>query len=98
MRCDTCKVKEHDTCSLDPNCSCCVSTLGLEQEAEPMNPEACPGCNCLPGEGITKSCNDAMGCGYWKKQEPSYPWCIGNPTKADCAKSGFCRRDPCCGN
>jgi len=26
-----------------------------------------------------------------------YPWCIGAPTKDDCIKAGFCRRDPNCG-
>lgn len=26
-----------------------------------------------------------------------YPWCRGNPTREDCAKVGYCRRDPNCG-
>ena len=30
---------------------------------EDFNPEACPGCGCLPGEGLTKGCEDQMGCG-----------------------------------
>lgn len=28
--------------------------------------EACPGCDCMPGDGITESCNHPDGCGYWK--------------------------------
>jgi hypothetical protein len=24
----------------------------------------CPGCGCLPGEGLTKDCNHPDGCGY----------------------------------
>lgn len=27
---------------------------------------ACPGCGCMPGEGITESCNHPDGCGYGK--------------------------------
>ena len=26
-----------------------------------------------------------------------YPWCDGNPTRADCARQGYCSRDPNCG-
>lgn len=26
-----------------------------------------------------------------------YPWCIGNPTTEDCAKAGYCQRNPNCG-
>lgn len=29
---------------------------------------ACPGCGCLPGEGITESCNHEEGCGFHKIQ------------------------------
>lgn len=29
--------------------------------------------------------------------EPPYPWCHGSPTKADCARRGYCNRDPNCG-
>lgn len=28
---------------------------------------------------------------------PPYPWCHGSPTKEDCAKRGYCNRDPNCG-
>jgi len=27
-----------------------------------------------------------------------YPWCSGNPTREDCARAGYCRRDPNCGD
>ena len=27
-----------------------------------------------------------------------YPWCRGNPTREDCAKAGYCGRDPNCGD
>lgn len=30
--------------------------------------EACPGCGCKPGEGITETCNHPQGCGFWKEQ------------------------------
>lgn len=32
------------------------------------NPEACPSCGSLPGDGVKDSCNDPNGCGYWKKE------------------------------
>ena len=28
---------------------------------------------------------------------PPYPWCIGNPTIADCCQAGYCPRNPNCG-
>ncbi len=28
--------------------------------------DPCPGCNCLPGDGITAACADEMGCGFWR--------------------------------
>jgi len=31
------------------------------------NPEACQGCGCEPGEGITEDCEEPLGCGYWKQ-------------------------------
>lgn len=33
----------------------------------------------------------------WKAPQTPYPWCRGNPTKEDCAKAGYCKRDPNCG-
>jgi len=32
-------------------------------EEETSNPEACPGCGSMPGDGITEGCNDPNGCG-----------------------------------
>ena len=26
-----------------------------------------------------------------------YPWCTGFPTRMDCAKRGYCKKDPNCG-
>lgn len=33
--------------------------------------EACPGCGCMPGDGVTETCNDPNGCGFWKQMETS---------------------------
>lgn len=30
--------------------------------------------------------------------EPPYPWCKGNPTREDCIRDGYCRRNPNCGD
>jgi len=27
-----------------------------------------------------------------------YPWCIGAPSKQDCAEAGRCKRNPSCGD
>mgnify|MGYP001585028116 CR=1 FL=1 len=39
-----------------------------EEEEEEDDPEACPGCGCKPGDGITESCNHPDGCGESKLQ------------------------------
>lgn len=26
-----------------------------------------------------------------------YPWCHGSPTREECARRGYCNRDPNCG-
>lgn len=42
--------------------------------AEPFSggaAEACPGCGCEPGDGVTKACAHPIGCGYWKNLEGS---------------------------
>jgi hypothetical protein len=31
--------------------------------------EACPGCGCRPGDGLTAGCNDPLGCGYFRELE-----------------------------
>lgn len=33
-----------------------------------FRPDACPGCGCLPGQGLTPDCHDPDGCGYWRDQ------------------------------
>jgi hypothetical protein len=30
------------------------------------DPEACPGCACLPGDGLTDGCDDPAGCGFYR--------------------------------
>lgn len=35
------------------------------------------------------------GAGTWRAAP--YPWCIGAPTIADCARRGYCPKDPNCG-
>ena len=32
-------------------------------DADDFDPEACPGCGCVPGEGITDDCEHPDGCG-----------------------------------
>lgn len=34
--------------------------------APTVNPEACPGCGCRPGDGRTAGCTHPVGCGYWQ--------------------------------
>ena len=36
---------------------------GYEDE---LDPEACPGCGCLPGDGVSEDCDDEAGCGFFK--------------------------------
>ena len=42
----------------------CIANGNSWAESEVKNPEACPGCGCLPGEGLTDGCEDRDGCGY----------------------------------
>jgi hypothetical protein len=42
--------------------------LDEDEEEEEEDEEACPGCGCVPGDGITEECNDPLGCGEAKKQ------------------------------
>lgn len=37
----------------------------------PADPEACPGCNCKPGDGVTEGCSHPDGCGYFKTEVDS---------------------------
>ena len=34
-----------------------------------IDPNACPGCGCLPGEGTTEGCHHTDGCGWAREQE-----------------------------
>ena len=45
-------------------------TDGVEFAAD-MDAEACPGCGCQPGDGVTASCNHPDGCGEARLQEAS---------------------------
>lgn len=38
---------------------------------------ACPGCNCLPGDGRTPTCFHPEGCGYFRELERN----VGNATE-----------------
>lgn len=33
--------------------------------------EGCPGCGCMPGDGLTADCTDENGCGFWREQGKS---------------------------
>lgn len=35
-----------------------------------MSDEACPGCGCVPGQGLTEGCNHPGGCGTLRKLNP----------------------------
>lgn len=39
------------------------------QKAKETDPEACPGCGCKPGDGLTDGCEDAAGCGFLRGEE-----------------------------
>jgi hypothetical protein len=45
-----------------------LDVYDLDEEEEELDEEACPGCGCVPGDGITEECNDPLGCGEAKKQ------------------------------
>jgi hypothetical protein len=38
-----------------------------------LDPEACPGCGRMPGEGLSPEhiCNHEDGCGYYREHEPT---------------------------
>jgi len=38
---------------------------GPASEVAELDPEACPGCGCMPGDGITDGCTHPEGCGYY---------------------------------
>jgi hypothetical protein len=54
-----------------------MQDLGLDGSEYPFIPylggdDSCPSCGCHPGDGITESCNDAAGCGYFKSWKESH--------------------------
>lgn len=43
-----------------------VEAVRLSHIAPPPD-EACPGCGCKPGDGLTDGCFHPVGCGYFKR-------------------------------
>jgi len=43
-----------------------VEAVRLSHIAPPVDDEACPGCGCKPGDGLTDGCFHPVGCGYFK--------------------------------
>ena len=35
-----------------------------------VDPEACPGCGCKPGDGYTEGCDHPDGCGFFRTGDP----------------------------
>ena len=40
-----------------------ISLVGSDEERG--NDDACPGCGCKPGDGVTPGCTHPNGCGAW---------------------------------
>lgn len=38
--------------------------VAVTTERPAADPEACPGCGCMPGDDVTKDCTHPEGCGY----------------------------------
>jgi hypothetical protein len=65
-------IRENDEEAHDSDveaCEGCGRPLDAEGKCRKCedDEDACPGCGCRPGDGITPGCNDPMGCGYWKE-------------------------------
>jgi hypothetical protein len=43
----------------------------LASDDEEDEDDYCPGCGAVPGDGLTASCEDSLGCGYWRKEHLS---------------------------
>jgi hypothetical protein len=43
-----------------------VDVWPADEAAAEIDPEACPGCGCKPGDGYTAGCNHSEGCGFYK--------------------------------
>jgi len=41
-------------------------------EDEEVDPEACPGCGCRPGDGISEKCEHPEGCGFNRARAAEY--------------------------
>lgn len=52
----------------DCECGCQDARLAEKYHDE----HACPGCGCLPGEGVTAGCTDPTGCGYHDRVGKDY--------------------------
>lgn len=66
VRCETCGTcTAHCRCERVPDLDRArVITANLIEELraiENVDPEACPGCSCLPGDGIAEGCDDGDG-------------------------------------
>ena len=53
-------------CCNEPALTCTISGNTRRITIE-LDPSACPGCGCKPGEGVTEACTDPMGCGAARK-------------------------------
>lgn len=73
--CDDCAADDHDFLLSDRMMrledEIAPTTTGRDFDCDPTHPEACPGCGCLPGEGVTPGCTDKMGCAAFVEDEPS---------------------------
>jgi len=41
---------------------------GMILRAHELREDACPGCGCQPGDGVTEGCEHPEGCGFWRGQ------------------------------
>lgn len=41
-----------------------INDMGGDCMSRALMVEACPGCGCMPGDGVTEGCDDPIGCGY----------------------------------
>ena len=71
-----------------------AATAEPEEEPESFDPEACPGCGCKPGDGITESCNDSEGCGWSKYQRGLAEFAAEEPCHGCGEPLDRCRCEP----
>lgn len=79
-------------------CMACGGPLVLAREIK-MVQEVSPPVECLHPtiESGKKDGVPYRRCLTCKRNAP-YPWCVGNPTVADCIRHGACRRPVSCGD